>query len=299
MVTSETYPMSRARKRKVAPHAVLALALLGMGILLTSCATSSDTRPVSSARSVTVITTATPGTTPATSTFSPARTPTKVGYRLVFDDEFVGPTLDPKWMPSLPWGNTNRAELEYYTPANLSQDAGVLTLTARQQNLHGKPYTSGAINSSKSYSFTYGWIETRAQIPSGQGLWSAFWLGTMVRGLNDEIDIMEILGSDPSRGYAVLHYGTATDRKASIVPYLGPDFSAGFHTFAVDWEPDALVWYVDGVEKRRITQNIPSHPMCIITSLTVGGQKSWSGPPNKYTVFPADLNVDYIRVFQH
>jgi beta-glucanase (GH16 family) len=72
----------------------------------------------------------------------------------------------------------------------------------------------------------------------------------------------------------------------------------GFHTFAVDWEPDHIVWYVDGVERRRLTANIPSNPTYLIANLSVGSPGSWAGPPNRYTVFPAQLKIDYIRVYK-
>ena len=248
---------------------------------------------------MTVIATAATAPAPASSSPSPSGTPTLPGYHSVFDDEFEGTKLDRRWMSALPWGNTNPGESQFYTPNNLAVGGGVLTLTARRQNMNGLPYTSGAINSSKSFAFTYGYVEARVQVPAGQGLWPAFWLATTVPTLNDEIDIMEILGSDPTTEYAVVHYGTRADRHKSAVPYVGPDSSAGFHTFAIDWEPNALVWYIDGVERRLVTTNIPSHPMCIVTSLTVGGRTSWSGAPDRYTVFPASLQVDYIRVFQH
>jgi beta-glucanase (GH16 family) len=80
--------------------------------------------------------------------------------------------------------------------------------------------------------------------------------------------------------------------------YTGPDFSAGEHTYALDWSADQLVWYIDGVERKRERNaaHIPHDPMYLIANLAVGGD--WPGPPDPTTVFPNMLNIDYIRVWQ-
>lgn len=291
-------PTRRAGRavRLAIPAVVVLLAVAGA---LSACAPNADIRPASVDTSVTVITTPAPVPVLSPASLSPTSAPSKPGYKLVFDDEFTGRSLDTtRWATSLPWGNTNRAELQYYTPRNLSQKGGLLKITARQQAVRGKPYTSGVISSFNRFAFTYGYAEIRVQVPAGTGLWPAFWLPTTVRGLNDEIDIMELLGSDPSLGNAVLHYGTTANKGMSNGTYRDPDFSIGFHTFAIDWQPGLIVWYVDGVERRRVDANVPSHPMYMIASLTVGGPTSWSGAPDRYTAFPADMTVDYIRVYQ-
>jgi beta-glucanase (GH16 family) len=277
--------------------AVIGLATVAS--LSVACTRPSESRTPSREATVTVIATASPDPTSTPSSFEPLSLPSRPGYRLVFSDEFVGQQLNTKqWATSLPWGNTNRQEQQFYTPDSLSQRDGVLTITARKKATNGKPYASGVISSSDRFVFTYGYSEIRAQVPAGTGLWSAFWLVSPIQGSNDEADVMEVLGSDPSKGYAVLHYGTMAKKGRSLSSYRNPDFSVGFHTFAVNWEPDLMVWYVDGVERYRVTQNVPTTPMYLITNLAVGGVDSWSGPPNRYTQFPAELKVDYIRVFQ-
>ena len=72
----------------------------------------------------------------------------------------------------------------------------------------------------------------------------------------------------------------------------------GMHTFGVDWEPNAIVWYIDGVERFRYTRTnrIPNAPMFVLANLAIGG---WPPPPNSSTPFPSELTVDYIRVYQH
>ena len=297
--TARTQP-GRRESRGVSWLAVLAVAGFAMlAVSTVSCAPATGGGALSGETSVTVIATAAAVPTTPPVALDPVATPTKTGYRLVFGDEFTGPRFDAKrWATSLPWGNTNRNEQQYYTADALSQSGGVLTITASKQPEGGKPYTSGVINSSKRFQFTYGYTEIRAQVPAGNGLWSAFWAVSPKPGSPEEIDVMEVLGSDPNVGYAVLHYGTAARKGRSLSTYRDPDFSAGFHTFAVDWEPEYIVWYVDGAERHRVSQNIPRTPMYLTANLAVGGKESWSGPPNRYTEFPAELKIDYIRVFQ-
>ena len=79
---------------------------------------------------------------------------------------------------------------------------------------------------------------------------------------------------------------------------LNTDFAKGYHTYAVDWTPDYIAWYIDGVEQYRVTDKsiLPSKRMYLIANLQVGG--SWAGSPNASTVFPANYDIDYIRVWK-
>lgn len=291
--------LARRSRRAATPGSVAATAAaLVLGSTLFACSPSTATSRASGTP-VTVIATAAPVPTATPVQFVPLDRPSKPGYRLAFHDEFTGPKWNDRvWATSLPWGNTNGDEQQYYTPAAVSQRGGLLTLTARRQDTRGMPYSSGIISTFRRYSFTYGYVEMRAKMPAGTGLWSAFWLPPTTPGSFEEIDVMELLGSDPSQGFAVLHYGSAARRGKSVGSYRSPDFSTGFHTFAIDWSPGSLVWYVDGVERHRVSENVPSTPMYLIANLAVGGQKSWSGAVDRYTEFPAQFQIDYIRVFQ-
>ena len=265
---------------------------------LTSCMAAEESGTPQGVLPVTVIASATPvmASKPPTSA---VQAPSIPGYRLVFDDEFSGSKLDGRrWATSLPWGNTNHGEQQYYRPSAVSLGRGVVTITASKRPTGGKPFTSGAISSYRHFAFKYGRAEARCQVPAGAGLWSAFWLLARMKSGNEEADVMEVLGSNPSQGFAVLHYGTMTNKGRALSTYRGPDFSAGWHTFSLDWRPGVMIWYVDGVERYRVTRNVPSDPMIVIANLSVGGADSWAGPPDRYTAFPASLKIDYIRVFQ-
>jgi beta-glucanase (GH16 family) len=78
--------------------------------------------------------------------------------------------------------------------------------------------------------------------------------------------------------------------------YSGQDLSAAFHTYGVDWQPDAVTWYFDGKVVKTFTDTtvIPNTPMYILVDLAVGG---WVSFPDKNTHFPAVMQVDYVRVW--
>ena len=225
--------------------------------------------------------------------------PTLAGayWHLVFDDEFNETNLSSVWSTELPWGPTDPNELEYYVPDALGFNDGFLRITAQKQSFQEKDYTSGIISTYPQFNFTYGYAEIRAKLPSGKGLWPAFWLLASDQKSSDEIDVFELLGGEPNTIYMTLHYEAPPKHLSAQGTYNGPDFTQSFHTFAVDWEPTQVVWYVDGIARYRASQNIPQTPMNIIANLAVGG--TWSGAPNIFTRFPAYLDIDYIRVYEH
>jgi beta-glucanase (GH16 family) len=93
------------------------------------------------------------------------------------------------------------------------------------------------------------------------------------------------------------HYPDGSDEGADVgSEWTGPNFSAGWHTFAVDWEPGSLTWYVDGVARFHTSNNVTSTPQYLVANLAVGG--GWPGNPDATTPFPSSLQIDYIRVWQ-
>lgn len=223
----------------------------------------------------------------------------KPGWVLTFHDEFNGSSLDTsKWIDSYPHGarTHNNGEQEYYSPTGYSVSGGQLHLTATRQPQGGMPYSSGMIASYSHFSQLYGWFEIRTKVPAGKGMWPAFWLLPANDTWPPEIDVLEILGNEPDKVYMTNHWGSWNDHHQHGVGWTGPDFSQGFHTFAIDWEPGLIVWYVDGIERARSTQGVPDIPMYVIANLAVGGD--WPGDPDATTPFPASMDIDYIRVYK-
>ncbi len=248
--------------------------------------------------------TPTPAFTPApteTSTIQAIQPPAIPGVQdmhVVLNETFTDPNLNTGvWNTQFKWGDINPPELEQYLPDMLKIQSGILSLTA-QKTLDGKmPYSSGMIASNDRFYFQYGYVEIRARVPAGRGLWPAFWLLSQPKGA-DEIDVMEILGQDPTTVYTTLHYKMANQQEAKQAnSFHGTDYSQDYHTFGVDWEWNKITWYIDGNEVFQVTDHVPHVPMYLIADLAVGG--AWAGPPDASTGFPATFDIAYIHVFMH
>jgi beta-glucanase (GH16 family) len=158
-----------------------------------------------------------------------------------------------------------------------------------------QPYLSGELNTQGTFSQEYGLYEEKAQIPSGQGLWPAFWLLPENGQWPPELDVMESIGNNSQFATTIhassLPNGYENDGWQSV-PNPG-----GFNTFAMDWEPDYTTFYVDGKEVYQApTPKDIDLPMYLLTNLAVGG--SFPGSPNSSTHFPADFNIADIQVYQ-
>ena len=247
--------------------------------------------------------------------------PPRSGWVLTWHDEFNGPpgsAPDPtKWVLEKGgngWGNN---ELEYYTGRiqNVRQDRGNLVIEAIREKYIGpdgiaRNYTSARIKSQGQFSQEYGRFESRIRLPTGKGLWPAFWmLGDDFEGTGwpncGEIDIMESFGFKPFKIFSSLH-GPGYSGKNSVTRVF--TFPAGhanedFHDFAAEWVPQVVRFFVDGELYATGTPvDLPSgarwvfdHPFFIVLNLAVGG--NLPGNPDESTVFPQRMLVDYVRVY--
>jgi beta-glucanase (GH16 family) len=240
------------------------------------------------------------------------------GWQLVFEDEFDGPSGSlpsaDKWVFETGGGGFGNNELEHYTarPENAALDGqGKLVITARAESYMGSKYTSARLKTAGKFEHAYGRYEARLRIPSGQGIWPAFWmLGADIGAKGwpqcGEIDIMENVGKEPALIHGTLHGpgysgGSAIGKSAELPGKV--HFSEDFHEFAVEWEEQAVRWYLDGtLYQTRTPADLPAgakwvfdHPFFLLLNLAVGGQ--WPGSPDATTKFPQQLTVDYVRVY--
>ena len=216
--------------------------------------------------------------------------------RLIFKDDFGGSTLNSnKWISKLQWGRTNPPELQYYAPSQLKFSGGVLHIKAEKKWTNRMRYTSGALSTYGKFKFTYGVVKVRIRTPYGKGLWPAVWLLDYAGGAQ-EIDITESVGDLPNISFMTLHYPTSSGTKSLGTHYGGTNLTAAFHIFKVDWSRNAITWYIDGIQRYRLTQHIPTKPMYLIINLAVGGD--WPGSPDSTTKFPAYFNIDYVHIYK-
>lgn len=246
-------------------------------------------------------------------------------WRLAWHDEFdqaAGTAPDSaKWTHEVGgdgWGND---ELQYYNRStnNAAHNGrGQLTITAIEEEPAGSScwygacqYSSARLITKGNFAQQYGKVEARMKLPRGTGLWPAFWMmGDDIdsAGWPDcgEIDVMEHVGSEPYTLYGTLHgpdYNGENGPGGSTRSPDGTPLADAFHTYAVEWRPDSISWFIDNKRYLTLTPaDIPSdarwvfdHPFFMLLNVAVGGR--WPGDPDDATTFPQQLSVDYVRVY--
>lgn len=230
------------------------------------------------------------------------------GWKLVWQDEFDGASLDlDKWKPMERKDSFNK-EKQFYHPDQVKVADGLLHLTAIDSPRADKPFQSGLVTSRER--FKHGRFEARIHLPSTQGMWPAFWLNAnhVQWPQGGEIDIMEGRGSQPRRVSAAYHWQAqpgpcCKDHHYVFRPYHASqdgkavNFHEDFHTYAAEWEDEEVRFYVDGNLFFHVTQTddrpIIEEEKNIILNLAVGGK--FDGDPDDTTVFPQAMRIDYVR----
>ena len=266
---------------------------------------------------------------------TPPQTPVDP-WTLVWSDEFdkTGTNLDTNGVDLNKWGYQNGTgaqygldgwgnnEQQYYTSDNIEVISGNLVITPEIGTIEGKPYSSGRLWTSPTFTKTYGKFEARMKLPVGQGFWPAFWMMPKADiyggwAASGELDIMEARGAEPTKVGGTLHYGgTWPSNKYTGKDYnfTGDNTINEFHTYSVEWEPGEIRWYVDGVLYQ--TQNnwsslgsngeekyaFPApfdQEYYIILNLAIGGNYVGNVVPGE-SDFASNpkMEVDYVRVYE-
>jgi len=240
------------------------------------------------------------------------------GWNLAWSDEFDGPAgtaangnnLVYETGNNNGWGNN---ELEYYQAGNANgalDGDGNFVITSKKETVGGFNYTSARLKTQGKHDWTYGHFEARIKIPSGQGMWPAFWMMGSTGGnwpACGEIDIMESLGKEPNIVHGTMHgpgYSGAQGPTASTTMPGPAKLADDFHVFAVEWETNVIRWYFDGqLYSTKTPADIGAgntwvfdHPFYFLINNAVGG--GWPGNPDATTVFPQEMTIDYVRVCQ-
>lgn len=239
---------------------------------------------------------------------------TAADWRLIWSDEFDRPGApDPaKW--GYEHGRIRNGEAQFYTRdrrENARVEGGHLVISARREPWEGAAITSASVISQGKFSFQYGKLEIRAQIPTGRGAWPALWL------LGDnwqqagwprcgEIDLMENVGYDPDRVHFTVHTqafnhtkNTGVGRAITLTrPY------ADFHVYGLIWTAERIEFFCDGRkvhEFRNDGAGVDHWPFdqrfFLLMNLAIGG--AWGGQKGiDEAIFPLEYRIDYVRVWQ-
>jgi beta-glucanase (GH16 family) len=239
----------------------------------------------------------------------PSGNPAPVGvagsWTLKFKDEFNGSSLDTSiWdtqrgKDNAHYGDPYNPDIEdaYYKDSNTSVSKGSLVLTLKDESSNGYPATSGLIDSGNSYSYKYGYIESRIKVPRCDGCWPAFWM--LDAPVDDhwppEIDIFEFFNTNgDDQPHFNYHWNDGGLRQSGPSTYgdSGTDYTADWHTYGFLWTASKLQVYIDGkpgpsyTDASKITQTANY----IIFNL---GHYRGSSVQNG-----AQMLVDYVRVWQ-
>lgn len=241
-----------------------------------------------------------------------AQPPTVSGYQLNWRDEFVGNSLNTSlWQASFSTNPTNNS-LHAYLPSQVTVDGGNLVITSENIPFGGLPYRSGLVTSRQEQKF--GRWEVRAKLPATTGMWPAIWLLADVNQnpwpSGGEIDIMENRGDEPNMTSSAFHYGTNppfqhdyTSREyRSVTAGQTDNFHDSFHTYAAEWDPDQIRFYVDDVHYSTVfSEDVggfignDTAPMNLVINTAVGG--TFLNNPDSSTVWPQQFLIDHVYVY--
>ena len=231
-----------------------------------------------------------------------------------WNDEFE--TIDTsKWTfeigtGSSGWGNN---EKEYYTDRseNAYVQDGILHIRANKEDYKGSGYTSARMITKGKFSFTYGTVEARIALPTGKGIWPAFWmLGANIDQVSwpacGGIDIIEAVNSE-SVVYGTNHWqyeGSHAEYGNNTNDFHGAKKALDitqFHTYKMTWDEKLIAMYVDDFKYHEISiennaggTDAFHKPQFFLLNVAVAG--NWPGFDVDDTQFPNEMLVDYIRV---
>ncbi|GAA3228004.1 glycoside hydrolase family 16 protein [Actinocorallia longicatena] len=241
---------------------------------------------------------------------APATAAAKPSWKLAWHQEFNGKGLPSAKIWNVHNGNGvngyGHKALQWYTAKNVLQNGkGQLELIARKQAngetcWYGKcAYTSGRIDTRGLAAGGYGRYSMRAKLPTGNGLWPAFWLQTTDKKPANygEIDVVETIGNEPRRVQGFAH--DSRKRVGAASKLLGKPLSSAYHVYSVDWTTTGITWSVDGRVYGRMKKYKGwtfNKRFFLILNLQVGGE--WPGAPTPNVKFPKRMTVDWIRLYK-
>lgn len=238
----------------------------------------------------------------------------KKGWTKIFEDQFDSDL--GQW--DIWTGGACNNELQFYQADNLQPVNGVLEIRAKKETVTGRTLPANPVLS--SYLFTSGRIESkftisanentprvrimaRIRIPSGYGMWPAFWSYGHPWPTQGEIDFLEARGQEPDKYYTNYYFGTAEQlfkENVSATISAGVDLSKCYHVYEMEWTASSLTSYLDGkpVETKTCGTHLKDlfgKSQHIVLNLAVGGD--FFSAPDKTKIEPGTMYVDWVKVF--
>lgn len=206
------------------------------------------------------------------------------------------------------WGNN---EKQFYTrEKNVFTKNGLLYIVSKKESYNGADYTSARMVTKNKGDFLYGRMEVKARLPQGRGLWPAIWMLPTTNQYGEwpasgEIDIMEQVGFDEKNIHFSIHNEAFNWMKSTqkTAQKIIPTATADFHSYRMDWTPDYIKGFIDGIEYFEFLNDGKGpdhwpfdHPFYLVLNIAVGG--NWGGEKGiDSTLFPAVMLVDFVRYY--
>ena len=247
---------------------------------------------------------------------------------LVWSDEFNGDTVDEtKW--NIIDGMANHGAIYNRGAVSIKKDGENSYLAINSKNYEtteklieavgwdqyqdqklkdSVTWSSGRVESKDKFSFQFGRMAVRAKPNDSQGIWPAIWLLCQDETGHDEIDVLEYLGQEAWDAWTTNHFGILDENKASdgIVTKNYEAWCQDFHVFEVEWDPEIIKFFIDGVQVHSTTagkddgrDGMHTRPMFAILETQVGD--GWVGPVDytkQETKQDSDYLIDWVRVYQ-
>lgn len=230
---------------------------------------------------------------------------------LTFSDEFNENSVNTDfWSTKFSWGqHLSGQERCLFIDEAFKFDNGIMKIICEEKDTIGDvflpdwsstkkqfSYTTGHLYSKYKFSQRYGRFEIRAKTAFGKGFNSAFWMMTD-SGWPPEIDIFEVLGKDPNLLRTTNHFLNSEGKRTQASrKTITADLSSSFNTYAIEWSPSEIVWYLNDQIVFKSSEGIPQEPMYLIISHAM--DSDFSGFVDESTPLPAYFEIDYVRVYK-
>jgi beta-glucanase (GH16 family) len=234
-------------------------------------------------------------------------------FNLVWSTEFDSPLSSQQWniYNYAPFASSQNT---CFMASNAYTQNGILNLMISQNQSSGcssRPYASGGIDTYTYHAQTYGRWEVRAKMPKGYGVLGYIGLFPVNGSWPPEIDFAELIGRQPQNIYVTQHYGTwpNNQQEGTIITQSGVDWTADYHTYALEWVPGQLRYYIDGLLQFTQQQKFTDAPSMMKLAMGTGagdcGSWSWVGCPDAAASndqpwpLPTQMQIDYVKIYQY
>lgn len=217
-------------------------------------------------------------------------------WKLIFEDHFNNDLNPEVWRKRNNYDHGGEPQMYTDRKKNSRVEDGKLIIECHREDYKDHKYTSAYVDLRKDY--LYGYFEIRCKQPLGKGLWPAFWFSSATStkdGWPPEIDIFETNGKDASFTSGGIHM---KENGTPIKVFHFEDYKQSINewqTFAIDWSPDIINWYVDDKLVGSTTMYIPQILRRLVINLALF---PWDQPDDNADYFPARFEIDYIKIWE-